>query len=187
MKTRTKSLIIFDAVCCLAFYVTGFPQSTPPDSTGAASQSSNWFGLPIPIASALIGLITALAVLLLKYLLFDKITKIKTKIEVEDLIEKREEKIRRQKEQIGQSVSDEEKYLDYIQNQHRYTKILGTKAKIHSIKLQHIYIPLRAYEPDDKTRTWVIDQYRVKTDKRSGIVSDPNNPDDPEYIVRLVG
>ncbi len=34
---------------------------------------------------------------------------------------------------------------------------------------------------------WVIDQYRVKEDKRSGIRSDPNNPDDPEYIVRLVG
>ena len=33
---------------------------------------------------------------------------------------------------------------------------------------------------------WVIDQYRVKTDKRSGITSDPNNLDDPEYIVRLV-
>ena len=33
---------------------------------------------------------------------------------------------------------------------------------------------------------WVIDQYRVKTDKRSGITSDPNRPDDPEYIVRLV-
>jgi predicted helicase len=34
---------------------------------------------------------------------------------------------------------------------------------------------------------WVIDQYRVKTDKRSGITNDPNNPDDEEYIVRLVG
>jgi predicted helicase len=34
---------------------------------------------------------------------------------------------------------------------------------------------------------WVIDQYRVKTDARSGIRSDPNRPDDPEYIVRLVG
>jgi len=34
---------------------------------------------------------------------------------------------------------------------------------------------------------WVIDRYRVKTDKRSGITSDPNRPDDPEYIVRLVG
>jgi hypothetical protein len=34
---------------------------------------------------------------------------------------------------------------------------------------------------------WVIDQYRVKTDKRNGIRSDPNRPDDPEYIVRLIG
>ena len=34
---------------------------------------------------------------------------------------------------------------------------------------------------------WVIDQYRVKTDSRSGITSDPNRPDDPEYIVRLIG
>jgi len=34
---------------------------------------------------------------------------------------------------------------------------------------------------------WVIDQYRVSTDKRSGIVNDPNRADDPEYIVRLIG
>ena len=34
---------------------------------------------------------------------------------------------------------------------------------------------------------WVIDQYQVTTDKRSGIGSDPNRDDDPEYIVRLVG
>ena len=34
---------------------------------------------------------------------------------------------------------------------------------------------------------WVIDQYQVSEDKRSGIVSDPNREDDPEYIVRLVG
>ncbi len=33
---------------------------------------------------------------------------------------------------------------------------------------------------------WVIDQYQIKTDERSGITSDPNNSDDPEYIVRLV-
>jgi predicted helicase len=34
---------------------------------------------------------------------------------------------------------------------------------------------------------WVIDQYRVSTDARSGIVNDPNRQDDPEYIVRLIG
>ena len=34
---------------------------------------------------------------------------------------------------------------------------------------------------------WIIDQYQVSTDKRSGITSDPNRDDDPEYIIRLVG
>jgi predicted helicase len=34
---------------------------------------------------------------------------------------------------------------------------------------------------------WIIDQYRVSTDQRSGIVNDPNREDDPEYIVRLIG
>lgn len=34
---------------------------------------------------------------------------------------------------------------------------------------------------------WVIDQYRVTEDKRSGIRSDPNRDEDPEAIVRLVG
>lgn len=34
---------------------------------------------------------------------------------------------------------------------------------------------------------WVIDQYQVSTDKRSGIVNDPNREDDPKYILRLIG
>ena len=33
---------------------------------------------------------------------------------------------------------------------------------------------------------WVIDQYQVSTDKRSGITNDPNRPDEPESIVRLL-
>ena len=33
---------------------------------------------------------------------------------------------------------------------------------------------------------WVVDQYEVSEDKRSGIRSDPNRPDDPQYIVRLI-
>ena len=34
---------------------------------------------------------------------------------------------------------------------------------------------------------WIIDQYQVSTDKRSGITNDPNRVDDPQYIVRLIG
>jgi len=33
---------------------------------------------------------------------------------------------------------------------------------------------------------WIIDQYQVSTDKRSGIVNDPNRRDDEGYIVRLI-
>ena len=33
---------------------------------------------------------------------------------------------------------------------------------------------------------WVVDQYRVKTDKRSGIVNDPNREAEPRYIVDLI-
>jgi predicted helicase len=33
---------------------------------------------------------------------------------------------------------------------------------------------------------WVIDQYQISTDKRSGITNDPNRDDDPTYIVRLI-
>jgi predicted helicase len=40
---------------------------------------------------------------------------------------------------------------------------------------------------DRSALEWVVDQYRVSTDARSGIVNDPNRPDDPEYIVRLLG
>ncbi|HEX3052510.1 MAG TPA: type ISP restriction/modification enzyme [Aggregatilineaceae bacterium] len=50
-------------------------------------------------------------------------------------------------------------------------------------------IPADVYEYRLGNRSaleWVIDQYQVKTDKRSGIVSDPNNADDPPYIVNLV-
>ncbi|MCB9421259.1 MAG: hypothetical protein H6667_15765 [Ardenticatenaceae bacterium] len=33
---------------------------------------------------------------------------------------------------------------------------------------------------------WIIDQYQIKTDKRSGITNDPNNLDDETYILRLI-
>jgi len=34
---------------------------------------------------------------------------------------------------------------------------------------------------------WVIDQYQVTADKRSGITNNPNRPDDAECAVRFVG
>jgi len=50
-------------------------------------------------------------------------------------------------------------------------------------------IPPQAHEyhlGNKSALEWIIDQYRVTTDTRSGIVSDPNRDGDPEYIARLV-
>ena len=51
-------------------------------------------------------------------------------------------------------------------------------------------IPAEVYDYQLGTRSaleWVVDQYRIKVDKRSGIVNDPNRADAPQYIVDLIG
>ena len=71
------------------------------------------------------------------------------------------------------------------------------KMKLSKDKTQIVYndfltldgIPPKAFDYRLGNRSaleWVIDQYRVKTDKRSGIVNDPNREDDPQYIVKLI-
>ena len=50
-------------------------------------------------------------------------------------------------------------------------------------------IPAEVYEYRLGTRSaleWAVDQYRVKVDKRSGIVNDPNRETEPRYIVDLI-
>ncbi len=50
-------------------------------------------------------------------------------------------------------------------------------------------IPAEAYAYRLGTRSaleWVVDQYRVKVDKRSGIKNNPNRADAPRYIVDLI-
>lgn len=72
------------------------------------------------------------------------------------------------------------------------------KMKLSKDKTQLVYnqfltlagIPPETYEYRLGNRSaleWVIDQYQVSTDKRSGITNDPNREDDPTYILRLVG
>lgn len=51
-------------------------------------------------------------------------------------------------------------------------------------------IPKETYEHRLGNRSaleWVIHQYQVSTNKRSGITNDPNRTDDPTYILRLIG
>ena len=50
-------------------------------------------------------------------------------------------------------------------------------------------IPPEVYEYRLGNRSaleWVVDQYRVKVDKRSGIMNDPNRANQPRYIVDLI-
>jgi len=78
--------------------------------------------------------------------------------------------------------------LDY-----RVTKMKLSKDKTTLTYNQFLTltgIPKETYEYRLGNRSaleWVIDQYQVSTDKRSGITNDPNREDDPEYILRLIG
>jgi predicted helicase len=78
--------------------------------------------------------------------------------------------------------------LDY-----RVTKMKLSKDKTSLLYNQFLTlsgIPPETYEYRLGNRSaleWVIDQYQVSTDKRSGITNDPNREDDPQYILRLIG
>ncbi len=66
-------------------------------------------------------------------------------------------------------------------------KLIVPVSMVFSLALAGI--PAEAFEYRLGNRSaldWVIDQYQVSTDKRSGITNDPNRSDDPEYIVRLL-
>lgn len=87
--------------------------------------------------------------------------------------------------------------LTHVENQKQRLDWRVEKMKLTPDRSAIIYndfltltgIPLEVYEYKLGNRSaleWIIDQYRIKTDKRSGIVNDPNNPDDPDYIVRLI-
>ena len=87
--------------------------------------------------------------------------------------------------------------LTYIETEGTTVDWRVEKMKLSKDKTQLKYndfltldgIPTEVYKYRLGTRSaleWVMDQYRVKTDKRSGIVNDPNHADQPRYIVDLI-
>jgi len=87
--------------------------------------------------------------------------------------------------------------LNMIENPKVPFSLRVSKMKLSQDKKQLIYnhfltldgIPKPVFDYTLGNRSaleWVIDQYRVKVDKRTGIVNDPNQKDDEEYIVELV-
>ena len=88
--------------------------------------------------------------------------------------------------------------LKFVQNLNVQLNWRVEKMKLSKDKTSLIYndfltlsgIPPKVHDYRLGTRSaleWVIDQYRVKTDKRTEIVNDPNRADDPQYIVKLIG
>lgn len=88
--------------------------------------------------------------------------------------------------------------LKFIENDQVPLDWRVEKMKLSKDKTQIIYnefltlsgIPPEVFQYRLGNRSaldWIIDQYQIKTDKRSGIVNDPNRLDDEQYIVRLIG
>ena len=91
-----------------------------------------------------------------------------------------------------------EHQLTFIENREVPIDWRVEKMKLSKDKTQLVYndfltldgIPAKVFDYRLGNRSaleWVINQYRVKTDKRSGIVNDPNRADAPRYIVKLIG
>ena len=88
--------------------------------------------------------------------------------------------------------------LKFVQNPDTPLDWRVEKIKLSKDKTQIVYndfltldgIPEKAFDYKLGNRSaleWIINQYCVKIDKRSGIVNDPNRADDLQYIVKLIG
>ena len=107
---------------------------------------------------------------------------------------------------IGQKLADlhlnyetvEEYPLEWVENQKvpwtwRVEKMKLTKAKDAIIVNRCLTlkgVPASAFEYQLGHRSaleWVLDQYQITPDQRSGITNDPNRADEPQAIVRLLG
>jgi predicted helicase len=78
--------------------------------------------------------------------------------------------------------------LDLRVEKMRLTKDKQTLVYNDFLTLTGIPKEVYAYRLGNRSALeWVIDQYQVSTDKRSGITNDPNREGDPEYILRLIG
>ncbi len=101
---------------------------------------------------------------------------------------------------IHVNYEDEDEYdtLKFIQTPNVPLNWRVEKMKLSKDKTSLVYndfltldgIPPEAFDYRLGTRSaleWIVDRYRVKTDKRSGILNDPNRADDAQYIVKLIG
>lgn len=88
--------------------------------------------------------------------------------------------------------------LEQIENREAEFSLRVEKMRLSRDKTELRYndfltlkgIPPEVYEYRLGNRSaldWIVEQYQITTDARSGIVNDPNRADDPNYILRLIG
>ncbi|HAI68747.1 MAG TPA: hypothetical protein DCM38_04825, partial [Gammaproteobacteria bacterium] len=87
--------------------------------------------------------------------------------------------------------------LEEIENPKYPFSLEVDKMRLSKDKTQLMYnkfltlkgIPQKAFDYKLGNRSaldWIIDQYRIKTDKRNGIVNNPNRKEDEYYIIDLI-
>jgi predicted helicase len=84
-------------------------------------------------------------------------------------------------------IENESEKVDWRVEKMRYNK--DKTQIVYNDFLTLVGIPPEAHEYRLGNRSaldWIVDQYQVSTDKRSGITNDPNREDDKQYIVRLI-
>lgn len=89
---------------------------------------------------------------------------------------------------LGEIVSDKLPYSMRVEDRMRLSKDRTRVVVNPSLTLAGV--PAAAFEYRLGNRSaleWVLDQYQVKKDERTGVVSDPNKYGPPDYIVKLVG
>ena len=98
----------------------------------------------------------------------------------------------------GVTVSDSSNGKNMAVKKMKHPKIRNAQGKLVPDNTKIIFndnvtvsgIPERAYKYVVNGKSgisWVIDQYQIKKDKKSGIIDDPNNfSEDPKYILKLL-
>ena len=85
-------------------------------------------------------------------------------------------------------VEDETRQLDFRVKRMKLSKDKTSLSYNEFLTLSGIPPEVFSYRLGQYSALeWIVNQYRVKTDARSGIVNEPNDAANPRYIVALIG
>lgn len=80
------------------------------------------------------------------------------------------------------------KKFSFVVEKMRFSKDKSTLVVNDSITLSGFTPQMFEYKLGNRSALdWIVESYRVKTDNRSGLVSDPNRKDEPKFILDLLG